>query len=113
MTAVTFELDQVDWAKGGGLAPAIVQDAETLQVLMLGYMNREALAATVESGLVTFYSRSKQRLWQKGESSGHVLRLVSLRLDCDQDAILVSARPEGPTCHLGTSSCFGDAAPRR
>ncbi|HEY7687045.1 MAG TPA: phosphoribosyl-AMP cyclohydrolase [Dongiaceae bacterium] len=113
MTAVTFELDQVDWSKGGGLAPAIVQHAETLQVLMLGYMNREALAATVESGLVTFYSRSKQRLWQKGESSGHVLRLVSLRLDCDQDAILVSARPEGPTCHLGTSSCFGDAAPRR
>lgn len=113
MTALTFELDEVDWGKGGGLTPAIVQDADTLQVLMLGYMNREALAATVKSGLVTFYSRGKQRLWQKGESSGHVLKLVSLRLDCDQDAILISARPEGPTCHLGASSCFGDDTPRR
>jgi phosphoribosyl-ATP pyrophosphohydrolase/phosphoribosyl-AMP cyclohydrolase len=113
MTALSFELDQVDWAKGGGLTPAIVQDAETLQVLMLGYMNREALAATVKSGLVTFYSRSKQRLWQKGESSGHVLKLVSVRLDCDQDALLIAARPEGPTCHLGTSSCFGEETPRR
>jgi len=113
MTALSFELDQVDWAKGGGLAPAIVQDSETLQVLMLGYMDRTALEATVKSGLVTFYSRSKQRLWQKGESSGHVLRLVGVRLDCDQDTLLIAAKPEGPTCHLGTSSCFGNDAPQR
>jgi phosphoribosyl-ATP pyrophosphohydrolase/phosphoribosyl-AMP cyclohydrolase len=113
MTALSFELDQVDWAKGGGLTPAIVQDAETLQVLMLGYMDRAALEATVKSGLVTFYSRSKQRLWQKGESSGHVLRLVGVRLDCDQDTLLIAAKPEGPTCHLGTSSCFCEDTPRR
>ena len=110
---LSFELDQVDWAKGGGLAPAIVQDAETLQVLMLGYMDRAALEATVKSGLVTFYSRSKQRQWQKGESTGHVLKLVGVRLDCDQDTLLIAAKPQGPTCHLGTSSCFGEDTPRR
>ena len=111
MTVQTIELDQVDWAKGGGLAPAIVQDAETLQVLMLGYMNRESLAATLKSGLVTFYSRSKQRLWQKGESSGHVLKLVSVRLDCDQDALLIAARPEGPALEAALAAF--DAAQRR
>ena len=113
MTALSFELDQVDWAKGGGLTPAIVQDAATLQVLMLGYMNREALAATVKSGLVTFYSRSKQRLWQKGESSGHALNVMGIRRDCDNDTLLIYAKPQGPTCHLGTSSCFGEDAPKR
>ena len=110
---LSFELDQVDWAKGGGLAPAIVQDAETLQVLMLGYMDRAALEATVKSGLVTFYSRSKQRQWRKGESSGHMLKLVGVRLDCDRDTLLIAAKPQGPTCHLGTSSCFGEDTPRR
>ena len=86
---------------------------ETLQVLMLGYMNREALEQTVQSGLVAFYSRSKQRQWQKGESTGHVLKLVGVRLDCDQDTLLIAAKPQGPTCHLGTSSCFGEDTPRR
>jgi phosphoribosyl-ATP pyrophosphohydrolase/phosphoribosyl-AMP cyclohydrolase len=103
-----LDIDGLDWAKEGGLIPAIVQDAGTRQVLMLGYMNRAALEATLASGFVTFYSRSKQRLWQKGESSGHTLRLVAIAADCDRDALLVSARPNGPTCHLGTQSCFGD-----
>jgi len=98
----------VDWEKGGGLAPAIVQDADTGAVLMLGYMNAEALSETQEKGLVTFWSRSKNRLWTKGETSGDVLHLVSLAADCDRDAILVQARPAGPTCHLGTVTCWGD-----
>ena len=98
----------IDFEKGGGLVPAIVQDADTLQVLMLGYMNEAALAETRKSGLVTFYSRSRNKLWTKGETSGNVLRLVSLQEDCDADAVLVMVRPEGPTCHEGTVSCFGD-----
>jgi phosphoribosyl-ATP pyrophosphohydrolase/phosphoribosyl-AMP cyclohydrolase len=98
----------VDWEKGGGLAPAIVQDADTGAVLMLGYMNPDSLAATQEKALVTFWSRSKNRLWTKGETSGDVLHLVSLAADCDRDAILVQARPAGPTCHLGTVTCWGD-----
>lgn len=101
--------ENLDWAKGDGLLPAIVQDVDTLRVLMLGYMNAEALAATRVSGHVTFYSRSKQRLWTKGESSGHFLDLVDIRADCDDDTLLVLARPHGPTCHLGRSSCFPDA----
>ena len=101
-----LDIEKLDWAKDGGLIPAIVQDAETQRVLMLGYMNREALAATLRSGLVTFYSRSKQRLWQKGESSGHTLTLVSIAPDCDSDALLVLVQPHGPTCHRGTTSCF-------
>ncbi len=103
------ELQQLDWAKGDGLLPVIVQDAANLRVLMLGYMNVEALAATRESGFVTFYSRSKQRLWKKGESSGHVLELVSIQADCDNDTLLVLAKPHGPTCHLQRDSCFPDA----
>ena len=103
------ELQQLDWTKGGGLLPVIVQDAANLRVLMLGYMNVEALAATRESGFVTFYSRSKQRLWKKGESSGHVLELVSIQADCDNDTLLVLAKPHGPTCHLQRDSCFPDA----
>jgi phosphoribosyl-AMP cyclohydrolase / phosphoribosyl-ATP pyrophosphohydrolase len=98
----------VDWEKGGGLAPAIVQDAGTGAVLMLGYMSPDSLAATQEKNLVTFWSRSRKRLWTKGETSGDVLHLVSLALDCDRDAILVQARPAGPTCHLGTTTCWGD-----
>lgn len=100
--------DQLDWAKGNGLLPAIVQDCASGEVLMLGYMNAEALAATQASGLVTFWSRSKQRLWRKGETSGHVLAARSILADCDRDALLIRAEPHGPTCHLGTSSCFGD-----
>lgn len=103
------EFDSVDWAKGDGLLPAIVQDAANLRVLMLGYMNAEALAATRASGQVTFYSRSKQRLWRKGETSGHVLELVSVTADCDNDTLLVLANPQGPTCHLQRASCFPDA----
>lgn len=103
------ELPGLDWAKGGGLLPVIVQDASNLRVLMLGYMNIEALAATRDSGFVTFYSRSKQRLWRKGESSGHVLELVSIQVDCDNDTLLVLAKPHGPTCHLQRNSCFPDA----
>ncbi len=108
VTMIAFDPATVDWAKGNGLTPAIVQDARSLRILMLGYMNAEALAATLSSGLVTFYSRDRQRLWQKGETSGHVLRLKDMRLDCDRDALLVLAEPQGPTCHTGAQSCFGD-----
>jgi phosphoribosyl-ATP pyrophosphohydrolase/phosphoribosyl-AMP cyclohydrolase len=100
----------VDWAKGGGLVPAIVQHHLSGEVLMLGYMNADALAATRATGRVTFWSRSKQRLWQKGETSGHVLALKSIHVDCDGDTLLVQADPHGPTCHTGTRTCFGDAA---
>lgn len=106
------DLDTVDWAKAGGLVPAIVQDSQTQQVLMLAYMNREALAATLEGGLVTFFSRSRNALWRKGETSGNVLRLVSVHADCDADALLVLAQPHGPACHLNTTGCFvEDEAP--
>ncbi|WP_140721707.1 MULTISPECIES: bifunctional phosphoribosyl-AMP cyclohydrolase/phosphoribosyl-ATP diphosphatase HisIE [Gammaproteobacteria] len=101
--------ERLDWEKGGGLLPVVVQDADTLRVLMLGYMDAEALAATRASGHVTFYSRSKQRLWTKGESSGHFLDLVSIDVDCDEDTLLVLARPRGPTCHTGRASCFPGA----
>jgi phosphoribosyl-ATP pyrophosphohydrolase/phosphoribosyl-AMP cyclohydrolase len=104
----TLDPNNLDWSKGGGLLPAVVQDVGTAQVLMLGYMNVEALTHTQSSGLVTFYSRSKQRLWTKGERSGHVLELVSLHEDCDHDTILVLAQPRGPTCHTGTRTCFGE-----
>lgn len=106
-TSVAGNDAALDWAKGGGLLPAIVQHWRTGAVLMLGYMNREALAATRASGCVTFWSRSKRRLWQKGETSGHVLRVESIRADCDRDTLLIAAAPNGPTCHLGTASCFG------
>jgi phosphoribosyl-ATP pyrophosphohydrolase/phosphoribosyl-AMP cyclohydrolase len=105
-----FDPGQLDWSKGGGLLPAIVQHARDGRVLMLGYMNREALDATLACGQATFFSRSKQRLWRKGESSGHVLHVQSLHADCDHDTLLLLALPQGPTCHLGSDSCFGDAA---
>ena len=89
-----------------GLVPAIVQDANTRVVLMLGYMNADALTQTQETQKVTFYSRSKQRLWTKGEESGNYLHLVDVKVDCDQDALLVLARPEGPTCHTGSDTCW-------
>lgn len=103
------QIENLDWSKQAGLLPAVVQDATTQQVLMLGYMNREALDATLQSGFVTFFSRSKNRLWMKGESSGHVLHLVSIEADCDRDSLLIQAKPAGYTCHLERQSCFSDA----
>jgi phosphoribosyl-ATP pyrophosphohydrolase/phosphoribosyl-AMP cyclohydrolase len=97
----------LDWEKGQGLLPAVVQDAETLQVLMVAYVNREALAETLRTRRVTFFSRSRGQLWTKGETSGNTLELVGIEADCDRDALLVRARPAGPTCHEGTTSCFG------
>ena len=99
-------IEDIDFAKGSGLVPAVIQHIHTKEVLMLGFMNKEALQATLESGLVTFYSRSNKRLWQKGESSGHFLSLCSIDLDCDSDTLLVKAEPTGPTCHSGQASCF-------
>src|SRR5690606_15796671 len=101
-------IETLDWGKGDGLLPVIVQDADSLRVLMLGYMDAAALAATRDSGEVTFFSRSRQRLWKKGETSGHTLSLVSISVDCDADTLLVLARPNGPTCHLQRASCFPD-----
>ena len=102
-------IERLDWDKQAGLIPAIVQDAASQQVLMLGYMNREALSKTLQSRHVTFFSRSKNRLWMKGESSGNVLRLVSIEADCDCDSLLIQAEPAGDTCHLQRQSCFQDA----
>lgn len=99
----------LDFDKQGGLVPAIVQDAGTLRVLMLGYMDRAAVEATRTSGRVTFFSRSRGTQWTKGETSGHWLECVSMTSDCDGDTVLVLARPLGPTCHTGTTSCFADA----
>lgn len=102
-------LDGLEWSKGDGLLPVVVQDADSLAVLMLGYANAESLKLTLATGHMTFYSRSKQRLWTKGESSGNVLAVVAVRVDCDNDTLLVSARPAGPTCHTGSESCFDQA----
>lgn len=99
-------VDSVAWEKMDSLVPAIIQNAQTGRVLMLGYMNRESLAQTIDTGLVTFYSRSRKTLWCKGETSGNTLEFVSVSLDCDQDTFLVHANPAGPTCHLNTESCF-------
>jgi phosphoribosyl-ATP pyrophosphohydrolase/phosphoribosyl-AMP cyclohydrolase len=98
----------IDFAKGDGLVPAIVQDADTGAVLMMAYMNREALEQTLARGRAVFYSRSKQRLWEKGETTGHTLDVVDIVADCDNDTLLVSARPRGPACHNGTLTCFGN-----
>ena len=105
----SFDPARLDWEKGEGLLPVVVQDAANLRVLMLGYMNREALEATLTDRRVTFFSRSKQRLWTKGERSGHVLDVVSVEADCDNDTLLVLAYPRGPTCHLQRASCFPSA----
>ncbi|MGO1242466.1 MAG: bifunctional phosphoribosyl-AMP cyclohydrolase/phosphoribosyl-ATP diphosphatase HisIE [Sphingobacterium sp.] len=96
----------VDFAKGDGLVPVIVQDSQTLEVLMLGYMNEQAWEKTQSQGQVTFYSRSKKRLWIKGEESGNFLNVVSTHIDCDNDTILIKAKPVGATCHTGARSCF-------
>lgn len=98
----------LDFDKMGGLIPAIVQDHATGKVLMLGFMNRAALDKTLESGKVTFYSRSKERLWTKGEESGHFLDLVSIKEDCDKDSLLIQANPRGEVCHLGRDTCFDE-----
>lgn len=96
----------INFSKGNGLVPVIIQNAQTMQVLMLGYMNQEALKQTQETKLVTFYSRSKERLWVKGESSGNTLEFVDFKIDCDNDSLLIRANPKGPTCHTGSTSCF-------
>jgi phosphoribosyl-ATP pyrophosphohydrolase/phosphoribosyl-AMP cyclohydrolase len=101
-------IDKLNFDKMNGLIPAIIQDATTRQVLMLGYMNKEALTKTLEEHRVTFWSRSKNRFWQKGETSGNVLEVVSLKADCDGDALLVFAHPTGPVCHTGVHTCFGE-----
>lgn len=99
---------QVDFSKGDGLVPAIIQDNKTLKVLMMGYMNEESLAKTQEIGKVTFFSRSKQRLWTKGEESGNFLELVDIKSDCDNDTLLIKVNPAGPVCHLGTDTCWAE-----
>jgi phosphoribosyl-ATP pyrophosphohydrolase/phosphoribosyl-AMP cyclohydrolase len=104
----TEQINTLDWTKSDGLIPAIVQDASDGRVLMLGYMNRDALSLTLELRRVTFFSRTKNRLWTKGETSSHFLDLVSVSVDCDRDTLLIMAHPNGPTCHTGTDSCFGD-----
>lgn len=106
-----LDIDTIEWDKMDGLVPATVQDASTGRVLMTGYMNRESLAETMSTGKVTFYSRSRRALWTKGETSGHYLDLVDVAIDCDNDSLLVLANPHGPTCHRGTTSCYGDARP--
>lgn len=105
------QLAKLDWVKTDGMMPAVVQHAVSGEVLMHGYMNQEALDKTLATGKVTFWSRTKQRLWTKGETSEHFLNVVSITPDCDNDTLLVLVNPVGPTCHLGTSSCFSPAAP--
>lgn len=99
----------IDFDKGQGLVPAIIQDAETRKVLMLGYMNEEAYRHTLETGEVTFWSRSRKKLWTKGETSGNTLQLVDIKADCDQDTLLIQVHPNGPVCHLGTDTCWGES----
>lgn len=99
---------EIDYSKHNGLVPAIIQDALTNKVLMLGYMNEEAYQKTLDTKLVTFYSRSKNRLWTKGEESGNFLNLIDIKLDCDNDALLIKASPKGPTCHKGTDTCWNE-----
>ena len=104
-----IDIDALDWQKQAGLIPAVVQDATTRRVLMLGWMSAESLAITLAEQRVTFFSRSRNRLWTKGETSGNHLSVVSIEADCDADTLLVQAEPAGPTCHLGRESCFPSA----
>lgn len=106
------DLGMLDFVKGNGVLPAVVQHAESGAVLMLGYMSREALEETLSRQRVVFFSRSKGRLWEKGETSGHTLKVTEIHVDCDRDSVLVLAHPQGPTCHQGTRSCFGDGVMR-
>jgi phosphoribosyl-AMP cyclohydrolase / phosphoribosyl-ATP pyrophosphohydrolase len=101
-------MQAIDFSKGNGLVPVVIQDYFTLQVLMVGYMNEEAYSKTVEEKKVTFFSRSKNRLWTKGETSGNFLTVMDLTTDCDNDSLLIMAVPAGPTCHTGSTSCFGE-----
>jgi phosphoribosyl-ATP pyrophosphohydrolase/phosphoribosyl-AMP cyclohydrolase len=101
-----MNIEDLDFEKGNGLIPAVIQDANSFQVLMLGYMNKEALQLTLEKERVTFYSRTKERLWTKGETSGNYLDLIDIQEDCDNDTLLILAEPKGPTCHTGEKSCF-------
>lgn len=100
---------KIDFQKQGGLVPAIIQDAETKTVLMLGYMNEEAYKKTIKTKKVTFYSRSKKRLWAKGETSGNLLELIDIKIDCDNDALLVFVKPVGPVCHTGNETCWNES----
>jgi len=109
MTLTAADIEALAWDKQHGLLPAIVQHATSGAVLMLAYMNRAALQATLDGGRAVFYSRSRQRLWEKGATSGNGLRVVDMHADCDRDTLLVTALPAGPVCHLGTATCFGDA----
>ena len=108
VNAGSFDPGEVDFAKGDGLVPAVVQDADSGAVLMMAYMNKDALEQTLARRRAVFFSRSKQRLWEKGETTGHTLDLVDIVADCDNDTLLVTARPRGPVCHNGTLTCFGD-----
>lgn len=108
MSAATPGLGNLDWDKGGGLLPGVIQDAGTEAVLMLGWFSPESLQATLDRGRVVFYSRSRQRLWEKGETSGNTFELVSVAADCDADSLLLRVRPKGPACHRNTTTCFGD-----
>ena len=106
------DIETLDWDKNAGLIPAVIEDAVSGRVLVLAYMNRESLQKTLETKRVTFFSRSNGRLWTKGETSGNFLNLVDLAADCDKDTLLVTVNAEGPACHLGTTSCFGDLQSR-
>lgn len=103
-------IEQLNFEKLGGLIPVVIQDAESLQVVMVGYMNKEALQKTLDTKRVTFWSRSRQQLWQKGETSGHYLEPLSFQIDCDNDALLIKVKTHGPVCHTGNHSCFGEQA---
>ena len=104
---------EIDFEKMQGLAPAVVQDADTAELLMLGFMNREALEATLQTGFVTFYSRTRQKLWTKGEESGNFLLVKGIAVDCDQDTLLIKALPLGPVCHTGADTCWNENLPSR
>ena len=106
-----INLDKIDWDKGQGLVPAIIQNTDNGQILMLAYMNSAAVAQTINSKKVTFFSRSKNRLWTKGETSGNWLEFISGEMDCDADTLLIQARPQGPSCHTGNLTCFNDQTP--
>lgn len=102
------KIEDLNFSKSNGLIPAIIQDVETNKVLMLGYMDQEALDKTIKESVVTFFSRSKQRLWTKGETSGNFLHLHEIRVDCDRDTLLIKATPVGPVCHTGADTCFNE-----
>ena len=106
-----LDISSIDFKKSNGLVPIIAQDVDTQKVLMLGYANEEALKASMDTGKLTFYSRSKNRLWTKGEESGNFLDVVSMALDCDKDTILAKVKPHGPVCHTGTDTCWAEANP--